>query len=972
MKNESQRHMLAMVFILVLSIAITETATSQMGFPEEGIRAARGRRPLHTNGASAALSSGGLVQTWTEGDLEGIIRVYVQVVTSDGELLFPENPLIISNSDIQALDSRVIATSDGDALICWKENVGEPNSWNIRAQRLNDRGEIQWDEGGKIIHQYREQRGVTYEFVPDFDGGGFLVTRLTYRPNSTWIYSLDENGDLRDGWNEDGFFTDSTKVSVYPINGGGCWIKHHDGLTNRLMSDGSLRWEESFIPELPQEGMNLISARSDGSNLFVLFLDWDWEDEYGYGVTVYDTTGESIASDIILEKQVEDNFEWVEGKFIVSEDSIAYLLFSEHFMEGDVGGMQYEMPWVICYDPFSDERLPWGENGIQLPQENDNTGYLFAGDAGIHRLGETLIITELDHDFTSFHSYHVYTFNQDGEPIWNEQPKIFPQIEDIHTSNGRNSYSNGEQIWVVNSADSRPGCFSFDGDGELTTGEHPVWLMPGYRSSPGFVSGHVMNSSDYNILGYFVDGLFSQSLDGNGELEHPLNGQLLDDIWPVINLRRESGKLGNRQWLWQYINDTTGQLAVLDEAQNFLFSRRIEFPDGDLDWRTKTIFDSDPDHLIILRYLGAGIHGLTKFDLSGEEVASNSFTTSRIFHLEYVNDYGWVVASSGAGVTKIALLNEDLQEIWDESVELNGVGNDEYPSFAIQTEEDYLNLIRLKYDDETDLYWSMTAGISSEGELLSEDSVQLFSVPYRGDMDQWSTYPVRNRTVWFLGTDHINYSLIQGIDSNGRRLLGDDGLRVRRNTRLLPDDEGGCWLLWDDLEFLRVLHLDENGQPWRGIYPPDGFALYNREEYSFYGADIDRQTGHVWVSMRRKYEVLGEDMPDELRVQVLGDEWVSAPIEGIVPHPSTFIIYPTYPNPFNSTTTISYGLPYQSDVSLRLYNTLGQRVSTLYQVEKSAGVHQAVLNSDNLPSGLYFVHLEASERTITKKVMLIR
>ena len=94
--------------------------------------------------------------------------------------------------------------------------------------------------------------------------------------------------------------------------------------------------------------------------------------------------------------------------------------------------------------------------------------------------------------------------------------------------------------------------------------------------------------------------------------------------------------------------------------------------------------------------------------------------------------------------------------------------------------------------------------------------------------------------------------------------------------------------------------------------------------------------------------------------------------DSFILHPSAFILFPPYPNPFNSTTTIRYGLPYPSNVSVKVYNLSGRRISTLFEGYRQAGIHTANLTANNLSSGLYFVRLNASDQLFTQKVMLIR
>jgi len=88
--------------------------------------------------------------------------------------------------------------------------------------------------------------------------------------------------------------------------------------------------------------------------------------------------------------------------------------------------------------------------------------------------------------------------------------------------------------------------------------------------------------------------------------------------------------------------------------------------------------------------------------------------------------------------------------------------------------------------------------------------------------------------------------------------------------------------------------------------------------------------------------------------------------------PTQVTLWPAYPNPFNSSTTITYGLPQFSKMSLQLYNQSGQLISTLDDGIKIAGVYDYILNAGDLPSGLYFARLNADRKDFTQKIMLIK
>jgi hypothetical protein len=95
--------------------------------------------------------------------------------------------------------------------------------------------------------------------------------------------------------------------------------------------------------------------------------------------------------------------------------------------------------------------------------------------------------------------------------------------------------------------------------------------------------------------------------------------------------------------------------------------------------------------------------------------------------------------------------------------------------------------------------------------------------------------------------------------------------------------------------------------------------------------------------------------------------------------PATYSLAQNYPNPWNPTTTISYGLPSESRVSLRIYNLLGELVATLADGVQPAGYRFAIWNGTNRSSGVYFYRLDAVStgkplKTFTqmKKMLLIK
>jgi hypothetical protein len=79
-----------------------------------------------------------------------------------------------------------------------------------------------------------------------------------------------------------------------------------------------------------------------------------------------------------------------------------------------------------------------------------------------------------------------------------------------------------------------------------------------------------------------------------------------------------------------------------------------------------------------------------------------------------------------------------------------------------------------------------------------------------------------------------------------------------------------------------------------------------------------------------------------------------------------------YPNPFNSMTTITYTIPEDEHVSLKLYNIIGVEILTLKNQFEEKGNHTIKFNSSKLPSGVYFYVIRAGSFNQMKKLTIMK
>ena len=88
--------------------------------------------------------------------------------------------------------------------------------------------------------------------------------------------------------------------------------------------------------------------------------------------------------------------------------------------------------------------------------------------------------------------------------------------------------------------------------------------------------------------------------------------------------------------------------------------------------------------------------------------------------------------------------------------------------------------------------------------------------------------------------------------------------------------------------------------------------------------------------------------------------------------PKEFALAQNYPNPFNPSTTISYALPADAHVTLKVYDVLGREVRTLVNDDSKAGTYEARFDAGGLASGVYLYRLEAGGFVQSRKLMVLK
>jgi len=101
---------------------------------------------------------------------------------------------------------------------------------------------------------------------------------------------------------------------------------------------------------------------------------------------------------------------------------------------------------------------------------------------------------------------------------------------------------------------------------------------------------------------------------------------------------------------------------------------------------------------------------------------------------------------------------------------------------------------------------------------------------------------------------------------------------------------------------------------------------------------------------------------DESSLLILdGSEAMSVTSDPAVDYPASLILYPAFPNPFNSMTTVRVNLLHASPVSIRIYDLSGRQVVTIVDSYLKAGQHVVLWDVGSAATGVYMVRVEASQ-----------
>lgn len=335
-------------------------------------------------------------------------------------------------------------------------------------------------------------------------------------------------------------------------------------------------------------------------------------------------------------------------------------------------------------------------------------------------------------------------------------------------------------------------------------------------------------------------------------------------------------------------------------------------------------------------FIGGSMGSITRLELSGSGVTGAIPTNLNNLNLEILN------LRDNPGITGTGipawLQNKRLSTL---ELSRTGIQLDEIPSWiAQQNRLSYLGL----------------AGLGIQGEIpdfFGQPGLQSLNLSTLALNDNNLTGPIPAALGNLVSLDSLNLA--------NNQLSGD-----------IPAALANAGRITDDLILLEAVIL--SGNPELSGEIPLGFADADfMRVFEYDGTDICEPDNAAYEQWIEGIPAFAAESYPTAYFSVQRTQLCSAvSVDSDPTQVYTFRLQNNYPNPFNPSTIINYEIPEASNVTLSVFNILGQRVATLVNEQKPAGVHQIQFDASNMASGSYIYRLEAGDHVQSRQMLLIK
>lgn len=944
-----------------------------------------------------------VMQIWNERQLEdGYPKLFYQIIDRDGEAEFDPPRILVQGQTITD-EGCAVSDREGNIFLVWVETEPfAPFVAPVIVQKFSPSGEPLWGGNGRDLldldHEPRHSYQIT--ILPDERGGMYL------RIDGEFI-AVDENGSVRRDWQgvqelpEDtlgveGFISDDAGGFWYEIafgsDDGKPWIC---GL-NHINYEGETLWEGySFATgDVPEGGeWSTVKICFDGNGIC------EYNNENESGIYIIDEQGRCAGDEFqhLLRRRdgnpvyQRDYFKLDDGRILIS------------YIVGIEPGYSRYSVWATLFDPQENE-FPWGNEGVCVVDEIRNS-----------YSGVTDVIELSDGDIICKAGGLLNRFSPDGQQRW-DAPAI---NEDIGS---HRYYASGTEntFWILGR--SRPSPLGgqdgysylykinlYDNDLNPTFENH---LDPGTHLIDDLGYMHIWRDEEdnYRIIGRVsYHGLKLHTLDSEGGFVDGREGRtvlLADSVWmgdQVRFLTLEDMIIAT--WLfpeyedYEYQDRDTPQIMAFDLSGELLW--RIDLPGDHRYWKRSYIdlaASPNESHVAVSR--------LQSRNQTGRDCHPHVWWVDVDegrceWHVELplLEDFPKRnrILVGERSVYSVFSSMDRMNQVQVISLSVNG-----NQTWSFQPEERLyftgcskrraggLWLTQFSLTDSSIFAWSQ-ALINGR---LTADSLLIYAGVWEGDFStshtEYFNLASTEGNLWIIPQRHSGLG-VQCLTEEGDRLLGDWGFlpelpeEERRYTMEgIRDSSGGLWLIiprgiGPNSHDVYVTHFNAQGElmeGWlqAGVPIIEGVGWGDMQQVRAQTSSINTLGDDLAVIMRDEGFSPFRFYANNPRylLQVLSDEPRQDVDPGGDKAPETFFLPQVYPNPFNSTTTISFRIPNDQVVALSIYDLSGRKVQSIIHESRPAGHYSITFDGSRRASGVYVLRLKSEAVSFERKMILLK
>ena len=423
-----------------------------------------------------------------------------------------------------------------------------------------------------------------------------------------------------------------------------------------------------------------------------------------------------------------------------------------------------------------------------------------------------------------------------------------------------------------------------------------------------------------------------------------------------------NGTFSNQKWNFHtYFCESPFAFSLIEPADS---SHLLA---GDIDFCWQTAHDPDPnDHVTYTVYMETSD---TSFSYETDSDTCISIDISTLGLSDSVLVEWWVGAHSICPDTIVQSLTH-----------FHFYPPSEHPPLAF-------NLISPAWGDTS---WTLSALLAWE-EALDSDigdtvSYEVFLDTLSGLSTAWETGSGLSDTSFTLEElldDHTYYWTVHASDLNTSGTWANDTSMFRTYYPETPSDfallepEDNLQLPFGDVDFC-----------WQTSHEPDPgdiviYTMYFQSSDTSLTISIGTDTCHTldvgtlgltdslvvewWIEAHSSYPDTSIESTTHFHFYPPS---AAENEEALIP--KEFALHQNWPNPFNPTTQICFDLKESGFVSLKVYNLMGQEITSLISSIKTAGTHTVTFNANNLPTGIYIYRLEVKDFISQKKMLLLK